>query len=245
MIDSLFCFCMNHLSLLGIKWIFLHLIFKETKKSSSELFSLIMSLNCTRVITTGLIIWTLTHLFIYRSALKGCLPLLHLSHLLPHPPTLLKLTSVLPFLANLPLPRVTSSLFLENFTWVMFYYARCSEDLRSSTYCCQCGSAKVSLQRKKYRWKPPSVCLSFFFFLNLNLSHLFFQSVVLIRGPLRDAASQHVLQFAILWFCDSVWRNQLLWGPIHAITRVSAGLQEFQASELANVRMYTFTPLQI
>lgn len=204
-----------------------------------------MSLNCTRVITIGLIIWTLTHLFIYRSALKGCLPLLHLSHLLPHPPTLLKLTSILPFLAHLPPPRVTSSLFLENFTftWVMFCYARCSEDLRSSTCCCQCGSAKVSLQRKKYRWKPLSVCLSLFFYL--NLSHSFFQSVVLIRGTLRHAASQHVLQFAILWFCDSVWRNQLLWGLIHAITRVSAGLQEFQASELANVRMYTFTPLQM
>lgn len=162
---------MNHLSLPGIKWIFLPLIFKETKKSSSELFSLIMSLNCTRVITIGLIIWTLTHLFIYRSALKGCLPLLHLSHLLPHPPTLLKLTSVLPFLAHLPPPRVTSSLFLENFTWVMFYYARCSEDLRSSTCCCQCGSAKVSLQRKKYRWKP--LCLSVCPFFLILICHIY------------------------------------------------------------------------
>lgn len=109
-------------------------------------------------------------------------------------------------------------------------------------------AASVDLLRSHCKGKStdgnPSVCL-FFFFFNLNLSHLFFQSVVLIRGPLRHAASQHVLQFAILWFCDSVWRNQLLWGLIHAITRVSAGLQEFQASELANVQMYTFTPLQM
>lgn len=148
---------MNHLSLLGIKWISLHLIFKETKKKVYQ-----------RVITTGLIVWTLTlyWLFIYRSALKGCLPLLHLSHILPPPPTLLKLTSVLPFLAHLPPPRVTSSLFLENFTWVTICYARCSEDLRSSTCCCQCGSAKVSLQRKKDRWKP--LCLSVCLFVFLS-----------------------------------------------------------------------------
>lgn len=152
---------MNHLSLLGIKWIFLHLIFKETKKKFIRTFFLnyVFELHQSH-----------NHRFDHMNTdspfyLPICSQRLSTTPPpLPHPPTLLKLTSVLPFLAHLPLPRVTSSLFLENFTWVMFYYARCSEDLRSSTYCCQCGSAKVSLQRKKYRWKPPSVCLSVFFF---------------------------------------------------------------------------------